>query len=157
MKLSRLVALFVLAAGGSFVLSSAVMARPARQLTVQHVKIVVKSDTEHGKKGPDRKWHDAFLPANFTVHRGAKVVVTVVNHDDGAHSFTSAGLHVNAVIPGGKDIENPTEGAEKIKPKTTTFSFIATKRGRFAWHCALPCDSWAMIHAGYMKGYVTVR
>jgi uncharacterized cupredoxin-like copper-binding protein len=157
MKLSRLAALFVLAAGISFVLSSAVMAHPAKKTAVQHITLVVKSDTEHGKKGPDGKWHDAFLPANFKVHRGAKVVVTVINHDDGAHSFTSPALHVNAVIVGGKDIEAAKEGAEKIKPSKTTFSFIAKKRGRFAWHCALPCDPWAMTHVGYMKGFVIVR
>src|SRR4029079_6149694 len=34
---------------------------------LEKVKIVVKSDEEHGKLGPEGTWHDAFLPADFSV------------------------------------------------------------------------------------------
>src|SRR5579859_1076071 len=56
------------------------------------VKLIIKSDTEHGKRGSDGNWHDAFLPADFTVHAGDRVTVTVVNYDTMPHSFTSSSL-----------------------------------------------------------------
>jgi uncharacterized cupredoxin-like copper-binding protein len=114
---------------------------------VQHVTIVIKSDGEHGKKGSDGKWHDAFLPANFKVKKGARVVVTVKNFDDMPHTFTSPSLHVNKVI---------AKGSEN-KASTTRFSFKAKKAGKFLWWCALPCDPWAMSHVGFMRGYVKVH
>lgn len=111
------------------------------------VRLAVKADDEHGRLGPDGKWHDAFLPADFTVHAGAKVTVTVTNYDGGAHTFTSAALHLNAVISAGS----------MQHPRVTTFTFTAPKQaGRYAWWCAMPCDPWAMAHDGYMRGYVTV-
>ena len=112
----------------------------------QHVTIVIKSDTEHGKKGPDGKWHDAFLPASFSVQRGAKVTVTVLNYDDSMHTFDVPGMHVNQMIMGGN---------EKT-PHKTTFTFTAGKDGKFLWHCDPKCDPWAMHHVGFMRGYVTV-
>jgi hypothetical protein len=81
------------------------------------VRLAVKADDEHGRLGPDGKWHDAFLPADFTVHAGAKVTVTVTNYDGGAHTFTSAALHLNAVIPAGS----------MQHPRVTTFTFTAPK------------------------------
>ena len=112
----------------------------------QHVTIVIKSDTEHGKKGPDGKWHDAFLPASFSVQRGAKVTVTVLNYDDSMHTFDVPGMHVNQMIMGGS----------ASKPHKTTFTFTAAKAGKFLWHCDPKCDPWAMHHVGFMRGYVTV-
>ena len=118
--------------------------RPAKP---EAIKLAVKADDEHGRLGPDGKWHDAFLPADFTVHAGAKVTVTVSNYDGGAHTFTSPAMHLNAVIPAGS-MQHPHE---------TTFTFTAPKQaGRYAWWCAMPCDPWAMAHDGYMRGYVTV-
>jgi plastocyanin len=111
------------------------------------INVAVKADDEHGRLGPDGKWHDAFLPANFTVHPGDKVTVTVKNYDGGAHSFTSPSLGLNAIIPAGS----------MSHPHQTTFTFTAPKKaGRYGWWCAMPCDPWAMSHVGYMRGYVTV-
>jgi hypothetical protein len=115
------------------------------------VKLVVKSDTEHGKRGSDGKWHDAFLPGDFTVHAGDTVTVTVTNYDNMMHSFTSSSLSsgqlINQMIPAG------SAGS----PSTTTFKFKAPSTpGKYAWWCAVPCDPWAMAHDGYMRGYVTV-
>jgi plastocyanin len=111
------------------------------------IKLAVKADDEHGRLGPDGTWHDAFLPADFTVRPGAKVTVTVANYDGGAHTFTSPSLGLNGVIPAGS-MQHPHE---------TTFTFTAPKTaGRYAWWCAMPCDPWAMAHNGYMRGYVTV-
>ena len=113
----------------------------------QTIKVAVKADDEHGRLGPDGKWHDAFLPADFKVHPGAKVTVTVENYDGGAHTFTSPSLAVNATLPAGS----------LSHPHQTTFTFTAPKKaGRYAWWCAIPCDPWAMSHDGYMRGYVTV-
>jgi uncharacterized cupredoxin-like copper-binding protein len=108
--------------------------------------LVIRSDDEHGKKGPDGKWHDAFLPANFTVLAGVPVKVTVYNYDDGAHSFTSSTLGVNQLIP----------GAKGGTPSKTTFTFTAKKSGKYLWWCNQPCDPWAMSHVGFMRGYVNV-
>lgn len=114
----------------------------------QHVKLVIKSDEEKGRKGPDGLWHDAFLPADFSVKAGATVTVTVYNYDDMPHSFTAAALGENVTIPGGSE----------SKPGKVTFTFHAPKKaGRYAWYCAMPCDPWAMAHTGFMKGYVRVR
>ena len=114
---------------------------------IENVKLVVKSDEEHGKKGSDGNWHDAFLPADFSVKAGATVHVTVYNYDDSAHSFTSSELGTDTVIAGG----------DENRPSKTTFTFQAPgKPGTYEWHCAVPCDEWAMVHYGYMKGKVTV-
>jgi plastocyanin len=111
------------------------------------VKLVIKSDEEHAKKGSDGEWHDAYLPANFSVDPGQKVNVTIYNYDDAAHSFTSTTLGVNEVIQGGSE----------TKPHKATFSFTApTKAGKYEWWCALPCDPWAMEQKGFMRGEVTV-
>ncbi len=117
----------------------------------QAVKLIVKADTEHGKLGSDGKWHDAFLPADFTVRPGARVTVTVVNYDTMPHSFTSSTLSsgqlINQVIPAG------AAGS----PSTTKFTFTApASPGKYSWWCAMPCDPWAMSHDGFMRGYVTV-
>lgn len=128
--------------------SSAADTSAAHLARSKAITLVVKSDEEHGRKGPEGKWHDAFLPASFTVARGARVKVTVYNHDEGAHSFTSAKLGVNARIPGGTD----------TRPRVTHFTFIAPRKaGRYEWHCNMPCDSSAMSQVGFMRGYVTVR
>jgi hypothetical protein len=114
----------------------------------QAISIAVKADDEHGRKGPDGQWHDAFLPADFSVRSGAKVTVTVTNYDGGPHTFTSPAMGVNAIIPGGGSLTSP---------HTMTFTFTAPKTaGKYQWWCAVPCDPWAMAHNGYMRGYVTV-
>jgi membrane fusion protein, multidrug efflux system len=110
-------------------------------------KMVVKTDTEHGKKGPDGQWHDAILGGNLKVTAGQTVTVTVTNYDDAPHSYTSPALGLNVTIPGG--------GA--TKPHTVKFTFKApSKAGSYEWFCAMPCDPWAMSHDGFMRGHVTV-
>ncbi|MBS1886412.1 MAG: hypothetical protein JSU06_04410 [Actinobacteria bacterium] len=114
---------------------------------VETVDVVIKSDEEHARRGPEGTWHDAFLPASFTVRPGATVKVTFHNYDEGEHTFTSMPLGLNFKIPGGS----------ARHPKSTTFTFRAPDhRGTFLWYCAMPCDPWAMSHVGYMRGYVTV-
>jgi len=137
--------LTVLAVAGALLAATAGAARapgtPGKTLT-----ILVKSDVQHGKKGPDGKWHDAFLPADFSLKAGAKTQVTILNYDGGAHSLVSPSLNLNVVIP----------GAKGSTPGRVTFSLVAPKSGRYDWWCGTPCDPWAMSHDGYMRGYVTV-
>jgi plastocyanin len=111
------------------------------------LKVVMKSDTEHAKKGTDGKWHDAALPADFTVHAGDRVTLTVYNYDDMPHTWTSTDFGVNQRIPG---------GSENAPSKTTvTFTAPATA-GQYQWWCALPCDPYSMSTDGFMRGNVTV-
>jgi hypothetical protein len=122
--------------------AAAIAAVPA-----QSVSVAMKNDVEHGKKGPDGKWHDAALPANFSVRAGARVTVTLTNYDT-PHTFTAPGLGVNAVMPGG------TANA----PTVTKVTFTAPKTpGPYMWHCSIPCDPWSMMRMGYMMGTVTVK
>jgi hypothetical protein len=70
-----------------------------------------------------------------------------------AHTFTVAGLHLNAPIP-----MAPHGGST-----TVTFTFTApTKAGRYTWQCYTPCGlgkngmGGPMTKNGYMQGVVTV-
>lgn len=120
---------------------------PAVGTAVENLRIDVKSDEEHGKMGADGNWHDAFLPADFSVKPGSLVRVTVYNYDEGAHTFTSPGLGTDVTIAAGSESQ----------PAITTFILHAPqKAGRYEWFCALPCDPWAMNHDGFMRGFVTV-
>jgi plastocyanin len=115
--------------------------------STESVKLVVKTDEEHGKMGSDGNWHDAYLPADFSVKAGATVQVTVYNYDEMPHTFTSTALGTNVEIAPGSE----------SKPSKTTFTFHAPqKAGSYEWYCALPCDPWSMTHFGFMKGHVTV-
>lgn len=122
---------------------SAALAAP-RTAQVQRVSIAIKSGEEHGRKGPDGQWHDAYLPARFTVHTGAKVVVTIRNYDDSVHTFTSPKLGLHVAIPGG----SPSH------PGVHTFSFVVKRPGRYIFHCNIKCDKWAMSRLGFMRGLV---
>jgi plastocyanin len=155
--IALILSIFALASSGSSTATAATPATPtvanpiassAPPPKAQTLHISVKADDEHGRRGPDGKWHDAFLPADFTVHAGAQVTVTVDNYDGGPHSFTSPSMGVNQIIPGGGSMSSPQQ---------VTFRFTAPKKpGHYQWWCAVPCDPWAMAHNGYMRGIVTV-
>jgi plastocyanin len=91
--------------------------------------------------------HDAFVPATFTMKVGTTYDVTVVNYDTMPHTWTAPGLGVNAQIKAGTG----------SGPATTTFTVRPTKAGTYNWQCETPCDPWAMVHNGYMRGSVTVE
>jgi plastocyanin len=111
------------------------------------VSMSMKSDTEHGRKGPDGKWHDAAVPASFAVHPGDQVTLTVENYDSSPHTFTSPALGAATIVPAGS----------QSNPSVTKVTFTApSKPGRYLWYCNLPCDPFAMVTIGYMRGYVTV-
>lgn len=128
--------------------ASAAATPAAPAVAPQSVSMSFRSDTEHGRRGPDGTWHDAGLPAVYSVRAGARVTVTLLNYDTSPHSFTAPGLGVDQIVAGG----SPTN------PSRTTFTYTAPRQpGRYAWWCKFPCDPWAMTHVGYMRGYVTVR
>lgn len=134
-------------AGASAGASGAATGLASTAPVARTVKMTFKSDVEHGKRGPDRAWHDAAVPAIFSVHAGAKVTVMAYNYDIAPHSFTDPTLGVNQVLPKGS-MSHPTE---------SKFTFTAPSRpGRYPWWCVFPCDPFAMSHDGYMRGYVTV-
>lgn len=107
--------------------------------------ILVKADDQHGRKGPDGKWHDAFLPADFSVPVGRTTTITIVNYDGSAHSMVSASLGLMVEIP----------AAKGSKPGRVTFTIKPKIAGKYDWWCGSPCDRWAMTHDGYMRGYIT--
>jgi plastocyanin len=150
LNLKRRIPLFALVALALAVPSFAVAAyatkaAPARAAAA--VALTIKSDTQHGKQDTKGVWHDAYLPAAFSVKTGQKVTVTITNYDQGAHTFTAPGLKLNVAIA----------GAKAGKPSVTTVSFTApSKAGGFDWFCAAGCDPWAMTHYGYMRGRITV-
>ena len=141
MRISLLVACSVVA----LALVPSALASP-KVAAPQQLTILVKSDTEHGKRGPDGRWHDAFLPASFRVTAGRRVVLTVRNYDPAVHMIMQPKLGLMLTIPKGS----------AAHPATATVTFTPRTRGTFVWHCMAPCDPWAMTHVGFMEGRITV-
>ena len=120
------------------------------------ITLVVQSDL---KIGPDGQLHDAFTPCNFTVYAGQEVNLTIINYDNGDHSFTSTSLGVNFVVPPSNETGVPT---------VSNFQFNEATAGVYRWYCNYPCDThsggWDMTtgsdgqpdQIGYMGGFVTV-
>ncbi len=133
-------------AAAALVASLAGVALAAPSPSVDRVALAIKADTQHAKKGPDGKWHDAYLPAAFSVKTGDKVVVTIRNYDPAPHTFTATKLGLNVVI-------KPGSGSH---PSVTTLTFRAPRVGAYTWQCLGNCDPWAMNHLGFMKGRITV-
>jgi plastocyanin len=146
--MDRNIALRLAAAASALAVAASVAgpALAAHDKSVDRVSLAIKSDTEHAKKGPDGKWHDAYLPAAFAVRTGDRVVVTIRNYDSAPHTFTSTKLGLDVVIKGGS----------ATRPSVTTFTFTAPRAGSYTWQCLGNCDAWAMNHVGFMKGRITV-
>lgn len=142
-----------LVALAAFAVSSAT-ASPSAKTVTQTMVIVGHS---LGAKGSDGLRHDTTLGASFTVAQGSQVTVTVYNYDEGPHTITAPALGLNVTIPGAKDEKNGV-------PSSKTFTFTATKAGKFLWSCTLPCDKgqsyWDMKSSskkiGFMAGTITV-
>lgn len=114
--------------------------------------------TEFNILGPDGRGHDSYVPSQMTVLAGKSVSYTVINYDEGPHTFTIPELNINQQIPGRKD---------DTTPSVTTFNLTFPKTGTFRFYCALPCDGgqggWAMTQGAKgpdqenaMAGYVSV-
>ena len=140
-----IVFVFAVAAVAALAVSAAGTAAAKPSSSTPRLTILVKSDDEHAKKGPDGKWHDAFLPANPVVRAGVKTTITFVNY--GAHSLVAPGLGLNVKIP----------AAKGSTPGRVTITLKAKKAGSYDWWCGSPCDPWAMTHNGYMRGSILVK
>jgi plastocyanin len=138
---------FAVAAVAALAVSAAGTAAAKPSSSTPRVTILVKSDDEHAKKGPDGKWHDAFLPANPVVRAGIKTTITFVNYDGGVHSMVAPGLGLNVKIP----------AAKGSTPGRVTITLDAKKAGSYDWWCGSPCDPWSMTHNGYMRGSIKVK
>jgi plastocyanin len=135
-----------LALAGALLLSVSPAAAATGTQAAEQVTLIVKSDTEHAKKGPDGAWHDAFLPARMAVKAGSAVTLTIRNYDVAAHSFLAPKLGLNVMLAAGS----------AAHPSVTTFTFTPPRKGTFTWTCAMNCDPFAMTHVGYMRGRITV-
>ena len=77
----------------------------------------------------------------FTAAAGKPVQVVVDNKDSMPHTFTVPSVGLN----------------ETIAPDATTkFTVTPGSAGSVTWYCSVPCGSWVMSHAGYMRGSFTV-
>jgi hypothetical protein len=151
-----LLAVGVLGAIIGYNLKSATAASKGAPSEKADITLVVQSDV---KLGPDGQLHDAFTPCNFTIYVNQEVNLTVVNYDNGEHSFTSPSLGVNFAIPPSNVTGSPT---------VSNFQFAEATAGVYRWYCTYPCDTdaggWAMTtgsdgqpdQIGYMGGFVTV-
>jgi heme/copper-type cytochrome/quinol oxidase subunit 2 len=96
-----------------------------------------------GKLGPDKLKHDYFTKTEYAVKVGQTLDLKIDNTDEGEHSITSPEIGVNIVV----------------KPGIHTYQLVVKEKGRFSWFCIIPCDTeangWAMLHAGYMGGFIT--
>ncbi|MDE3133644.1 MAG: cupredoxin domain-containing protein [Acidobacteriota bacterium] len=91
------------------------------------------------KPGPDGKLHDAFSVNNFEVRAGQPVKLVIDNTDSSPHSITSPAAGVNIVV----------------RPGMHTYTLLVQRSGVFQWYCNYPCDPYAMMHDGYMRGTIT--
>ena len=136
----------MMAASAASSSGSGAAAAAAAPAGAQHVHLVVDPPPLYGVKNPHGAVVDAFVPADFTVHAGKPVVVTVLNYDSMPHTWTAGGLGVNEMVPAGGP-HSPTK---------VTFTFTPKSAGTFTWQCEAPCNPWSMAHMGYMEGTVTV-
>ena len=126
--LAAFTAALAAAAAGAFLLPAPASAAP----TTASISLAVKSDAEHAKKGSDGNWHDAFLPARFTVHTGQKVTAKPETNDNAIHTFTSARLGLNVTLRPGTS----------CAPSATTFAFTAPKAGPTRGSAWVNATSW---------------
>ena len=119
MKRARLLLIgAALAAALAAPLAASALAAPASLPHLQHVTLTIVGG------GMDQHVYPS--SGNIAIAAGTPVQVTVVNFSREYHTFTIPGLHVSALI-------FPARG---LTPKTTTFTFTASKAGVFKWHCA---------------------
>jgi hypothetical protein len=113
-------------------------ASPANASSAPAAVVELKIVAE-GKKGPEGKLHDNFTVTEFHVTVGQPVTLRIDNTDTVPHSITSPEAGVNIVA----------------SPGTHGYTLLVKTAGRFEWHCVFPCDPWAMVHVGYMRGFIT--
>lgn len=90
------------------------------------------------KLGPDGKRHDSWSVTSYRVRVGRPVELRIDNRDDAPHTMTAPQAGVDIVAA----------------PGVHTYTLVVPRAGRFRWFCRVPCDDWAMAHAGYMAGSI---
>ena len=105
-------------------------------LTIEDVK--TPSGTQPAFVGPNGPGAKVL----FSLKAGVATTVTITNHSDQPHTFTSSALGVNVFVPPG--------------PATVHVRVDAKKAGTLPWDCSVPCGAYVMSHAGYMQGSVKV-
>lgn len=128
-----------------------------------NVSLVVQTGKMDGKPGWPR-----FVPANFSVTAGQKVVLTITSYDDGTAPLTSSMTAYDSVQGGTETVDGqpvtsipnadishtftvPALGVNVPIPavpsgqKTVTvvFTFTPAKSGTFTWECMAPCGTGA--------------
>ena len=115
-------------------------AQPAQAAPSATLKVKIEGGV---KPGPDGKKHDAYSVTNFPVKVGVPLKLRIDNTDDVPHNIVSPAVGVSIIV----------------KPGVHTYTLQVNTAGRFQWFCTIPCDTdangWAMLHAGFMSGYIT--
>lgn len=127
------------AAAGSPGAHAAAAASPApsgAKITIENVKTPEGAQPAFvGPNGPGAK-------VLVSLKAGVATTLTIVNHSDQPHTFSSSALGVNVMVPPG-----PASVQVHLDPK---------KPGTIPWDCTVPCGAWVMSHAGYMQGSLKV-
>lgn len=148
-----------LAAGGWAAALAASPLPRASAASAQKVTIYIFAGMSGTILGPDRKGHDAFVPANFVVKAGVPVAIDFISYDDDPHTLTAPKLGLNIQIQAGE------KSGKIVKPATTSATFTIVRPGTYRRYCALACDTdahgWAMEQGfsepskeGYMAGFI---
>jgi plastocyanin len=103
-------------------------------------KVVDLSVIPEWKRGPEGEKHDAFTVTEFTVRAGQAQELRIDNTDTVPHSITAPEAGVNIVV----------------MPGTHTYTLLVKRPGTYVWFCTFVCDEWAMVHPGYMRGFIHV-
>jgi plastocyanin len=135
----------------------------ASSAPASNVSLIVQTGKMDGRPGWPR-----FVPANFSVTAGQKVVLTITSYDDGTAPLP-AGMTTYDSVQGGTETVNgqpvssipnadvshtftvPALGvnvpipavASGQKTVTVVFTFTPTKSGTFTWECMAPCGTGA--------------
>lgn len=134
---------------------------PSSPQPATDVSLTIQTGKMDGKPNWPR-----FVPANFSVANGTKVVLTITSYDDGP-SPLPAGMTTYDSVQGGTETVDgrsvtsvpnsnlshtftvPQLGLNVAIPAVTSgeksvtvvFTFTATKSGSFIWKCMAPCGS----------------
>ena len=106
------------------------------------INLVIKDVTTPEGPEPAYVGQNGVGAANlFSVKANVLVKVTIDNQDAMPHTFSVPSLGLNIAV-------NPLSKSK--------FTFEAKTVGTLDWDCEVPCGSWVMSHAGYMKGEFSV-
>ncbi len=141
---------------------------PAAPPTVHTYLTLATGGMVHNKTGAAEG--PKFIPGDFTLPAGAKVVLTIYSYDDGSASFASASSPYLKVTGGTETVNgspvtsvsnqdishtltiaalglnipipvSPAHGSTEYTPEVVQFTFTAPAAGTYTWQCFAPCGS----------------